>query len=147
MRHRSERLINEIDVTGFLSVMIVLLFLFIFKDQPDVHHQPSVDLPQVSHPKLMRGANREDGVIISIQTDGRIYLGNDRIVDSELPTAIRNAIDRSGEKKVYINAAGRARYRAVLNIIEALRSIKISDVVSWYTSENIDVLLNLESHQ
>ena len=51
--------------------MFVLVFAFIFLTATP-HYGVSTDLPRVWHPVSMRGANREDALIVSILRDGRI---------------------------------------------------------------------------
>ena len=57
--------------------MFVLVFAFIFLTAtPD--YGVSVDLPKVWHPIPMRGANREDALIVSILRDGTMCFGKDK---------------------------------------------------------------------
>ncbi len=73
-RHRSNQLICDINVTGFLSVMVALLALFMADTQPHSHRLgPPVDLAKVKHAIPVRAALRDDAVIVSIMRDGEIY--------------------------------------------------------------------------
>ncbi len=128
MRHRSPPLITGINVFVFLTLPLVLLVVFLVYPPP-FHGGISIDVPKVSHPKHMRGARREDAVIISVWRDGRVYLGNDQIESPILVSAVPEAIRCSGEKRVYVQADARAQYRSVKNVVDALSAAEIKDVV------------------
>jgi len=127
MRHRSQPLISDISIIVYLSIILVLLFTFMIYAEPHSRNV-AVDLAQVQHPTTMYGANREDAVIVFVMRDGKFYIGKDRCDKSSLPSAIRERLDHSREKKVYVKADARARYRAVLEVIEALQVEKIGHV-------------------
>ena len=127
MRHRLPPLITGINITIYLSIVFTLLFTFMVITPP--HHGSGPDLPRVNAPKAVSGAGREDAVIIAVLRNGTIYLGNDRVEVSTLTSAVPEAIRRSGEKRVYIKADARARYKSVKGVIDALRAAKIGGVV------------------
>jgi len=130
MRRRSERPINEINVSGFVSIMVALLFLFLADSAPHARRsRPPVDLAKVNRAVPVRGANREDAVIISLMRDGRVYLGNDQIPPDQLAQRLREAVNHSGDKGIYMNADARAKYGSVLRVVEVLQSEKIGSVV------------------
>jgi len=129
MRHRSEPLITNMNVTAFLSVMVVLLFLFLAKDgQTDIRTRPPVDLAKVNHPVSMSGANREDALIVSVSRDGKVYLGNDQVVPSDLCTAIRKSLNAETEKKIYINADARSHYSRIMETLPGIRCAGIDKI-------------------
>ena len=126
-RHRSNQLICDINVTGFLSVMVALLAMFLADTQP--HHPlwPSVDLAKVNHPIPVRAALRDDATIVSIMHDGRIYLRNDQITARQLPTAILGP-SANAKRRIFINADARCQYRPVLDVVDELHSAGVTDV-------------------
>lgn len=126
-RSNATKLICRIDVTAFLSVLLVLLFIFMFDIyQPDL--PPGVDLPRVSHPVLMRGANREDAMLVEVQRDGSIWLGNDRMSLGQLPTKIDEAVRHGSERKVYLRVDARAWYGTVAEVLSAVRSAGVENI-------------------
>jgi biopolymer transport protein ExbD len=74
---QSPRFISNIDVSALAAVLFVLLFAFMMLTATP-HYGVSADLPKVAHPIALRGANREDALIVSILRDGTIYFGKDK---------------------------------------------------------------------
>jgi biopolymer transport protein TolR len=124
---RSPRLISNIDVSALAAVLFVLLFMFMMLTAIP-HYGVSADLPKVWHPIPMRGANREDALIVSILRDGRIYFGTDRTNSGDLPAQIREGVRRGAEKTIYIRADGRARYGTVREVLDAIRSAGVEKI-------------------
>src|SRR3989475_11275628 len=80
---RKDELFCRIDMWGFVSIMLALLFMFlpITTDTRSV----SVDRPPAYHSTSMPGALREDTMQISVTRDGNVYFRNDRIMLQDLP--------------------------------------------------------------
>jgi len=107
--------------------MFVLVFAFIFLTATP-HYGVSADLPKVWHPIPMRGANREDALIVSILRDGTIYFGTDKTRPGDLPAQIREGVRRGAEKKIYFRADARVRYQTVLAVLDAVRSAGVEKI-------------------
>jgi len=115
-------------MTPFLSVQLVLLFMFIVANyQPDLPLN-GVDVPKVAHPVPMRRANREDAMVVAVQRDGRVWLGNDRMSPDQLPTRIRQAVSHGAERKIYIRADARAKYGAIAEVLDSVRIAGIENI-------------------
>jgi biopolymer transport protein ExbD len=105
----------------------VLLFAFMMLTATP-HYGVSADLPKVAHPIALRGANREGALIVSILRDGTIYFGKDKTRPAGLPAQIREGAEHGAEKKVYIRADARLRYRTVLEVLDAIRSSGVEKI-------------------
>jgi biopolymer transport protein TolR len=129
-RRRSLRPICYIDMTGFLSIQLVLLFMFmgIATSYPDPPRSGSADLPKVDHPLLMRAANREDALVVAIQRTGDVWLGYERLPPERLPDAIREGLRHGAERKVYIRADAHAKYGRVTDVLAAVRASGVEKV-------------------
>jgi biopolymer transport protein ExbD len=123
IRRRSLKPICYIDMTAFLSIQLVLLFMFMIvaNDRPDLPSN-TTDNPKVLHPIPMRGANREDAIILAVQRNGDVWLGYQRVTSADLPAQIHEALSRGAERKVYINADRYAKYGQVLEVLDAVRA-------------------------
>lgn len=120
-------------MAGLASVMFALVAMFLLPasmvvDSPRNAAGVAIDLASVSHPAVMRGAAREDALLIAVQRDGSIWFDKDRINPEHLPLAIRERINRGAERKVYIRADKRARYGAVLEVLDRVRSAGIENI-------------------
>lgn len=76
----------------------------------------------------MPGANREDALTVVILRDGSIYSGKGRTKPGDLPEQIREGVGRGAEKKIYIRADARVRYRTVLEVLDAVRSAGVERI-------------------
>ncbi len=128
-KFRSNHLICHIDVSAFLAVMFALLYLFMAPSFfPDSQTQKSVDLAKVGNPSLMRGADREDALIVAVERDGKVFLGIDLLTADSLPARIRKGISNGVESRVYIKADARAKYGAVKEVLDAVRASGVENI-------------------
>jgi len=70
----------------------------------------------------MQAANREDALLVVVERDGRVWFGSYPINPSVLPTRIREAMSHGAKCKVYIRADARAKYSAVAEVLDRVRS-------------------------
>jgi biopolymer transport protein TolR len=126
---RPTELICRIDMTAFLSIQVVLLSMFMgrINEHGDLS-STSVDLARVVHSVAMRGALREDALLVAVQRDGRIWFGTGQITPEQLPAAIRERVSRGAPSKVYIRADARAKYGTVLEVLDGVRSAGIENI-------------------
>lgn len=128
MRHRSNGLICNIDVTAFAGVMLVLVYLFMSPYPVCSSGRPAVDFPKVSSPVPMRAADREDAIVIGIERDGKVFFRTDRTSPEDLPVKIREALRRGAENKVYIKADARAKYASVKEVLDGIHAAGVRKI-------------------
>jgi len=116
-------------MTAFLSIQLVLIFMFIAVviDRPDLPMN-GTDLPKVGHLAPMLVANREDAMVVAVQRNGRVWLGNDSLSPDQLRTRIREAMSHGAERKVYIRADARAKYGTVAEVLDSVRSAGVENI-------------------
>ena len=122
------KLFSDFNTLQFASVMSLVVFvpLVVFLVNTEPFHHGSVDLPKVLHPVVMRGANREDAIKVTITRDGKVYFGTDQIVPANLPAKIAERLkDKSVERKVYIVADMRARWGSIKPVLESVHAAGI----------------------
>src|SRR5437667_4440586 len=117
-RRRSNRPIARIGVDGFVSVMLVLLFIIL---APGMGVRPrnekDVDIPRVNHPIPIPDVDQDDAMVIVIDRDGRLWFGNDRIEPSSLLVKILDRVKRGEPSVVYLKVDARAKYQVVRNAL------------------------------
>jgi biopolymer transport protein TolR len=125
-------LISSINVTGFLSIMIVLFFTVLFANPGPLTYYDgggvTIDLPKAKHSVRLKKFNREDAIAISIMRDGKVFFRTDHVYPDELPAKIRQALQQGAERKVYIKADARAQYGSVKEALDAIRDASIENV-------------------
>ncbi|MGD0508783.1 MAG: biopolymer transporter ExbD [Terriglobales bacterium] len=129
-RHRPNQLICNINIAGFASVMLALLYMFICRqaDAPGPQRWIPVDMPKAAHSISMRSADREDAMIVAITRDDRVFFRGERISPDQLPARIRESVNHGSENKVYIGADAHAKYEWVAEVLDGVRSAGVERI-------------------
>jgi len=77
---------------------------------------------------VMRGANREDALVIAVQRDGRIWIDQDRVMLEDLPAKIRERLVGGAERKVYLKVDRAAKYGVVISVLDVVRSAGVENI-------------------
>ena len=81
----TDEVMNEINMTPFVDVMLVLLIIFIIT-VPVMKHAVNVDLPRASS---QRQDAKPETVRLSVQADGTYYWNESKVTDEALPGLLR----------------------------------------------------------
>jgi biopolymer transport protein TolR len=127
-KRRPSEILCRMDVTGFLSIMVVLLYTMITVAlYPAPRH--TVSRVPADHSVQLPRADREDAIIVAVLRDGKIYLDRQLIMNGpELADQLRDRVRAGAEKKVYINVDARAHYRNVNQVLNQVRLAGIEKV-------------------
>jgi biopolymer transport protein ExbD len=124
---RKSELLCRIDMWGFVSVMLVLLFLLMPLAGVD-RRGPAADLFSVRHSTRMPGALKEDALKVVVTRDGTIYFREHRIALEDLPNEIREGLRSGAERKVYIAVDARAKFGDVPAVLDKIRLAGVEKV-------------------
>ena len=116
--------VSDINVTPMVDVMLVLLIIFMVIT-PMLTKGANVNMVKTRNPIKMQEADKEDAVLIAITRDGQVWLspGNSKIGLDQLASKVKDLqAARTGDKTVYIKADARARFGAVTDVIDQLRT-------------------------
>jgi biopolymer transport protein ExbD len=128
-RFKSGPLFSTPNVAPFAAVMLVLLWLMMAPSTVCVFGgHPSADMAKVNDPAYLPRALREDAIIVSIERGGGLYLGGERFAADRLCTELPALYAKTGEKKVYIKADYRAKYKNVKPVIDCLHDLQIEHI-------------------
>jgi biopolymer transport protein TolR len=128
-KSRSNQLICYINMTGLVSIMLTLLFMFmVIRSNEHPHRGVIVDLAKVNHSKTLVHADAEDALAIGVLRDGKVFFRTDLVRPEDLPVRIRDAIAHGAENKVYIRADARARFVSVKDVLDAVRASGVENV-------------------
>jgi len=108
---------SEINVTPFVDVMLVLLVIFMVT-APMMQQGIDVNLPETTTQPLRV---REDPLILSVQKDGKYYLGRKAVPLEELVPRLEALFEARGSKDVYLRADRDAPYGLVVKAMAAAR--------------------------
>ena len=112
---------------GFVSVMLVLLFLLMPWTVVDPRG-PAADPAGARHSTRMPGALKEDALKVVVTRDGKIYLRERQIALEDLASEIREGLRTGAERKVYIAVDARAKYGAVPAVLDKVRVAGVEKV-------------------
>ena len=119
--------LNDINVTPLVDVMLVMLIIFMVIT-PMLTKGQSVDKVKTANPIAMQDADKEDAVLVSVTKDGGVYLGTTKIPPDSLPQKVKDLLTNRLDKTVYINADMRALYGKVADVVDNLRAAGVDNV-------------------
>ena len=114
--------IHEINLTSLVDVVLVLLIIFMLT-APFIQAGIQVKLPKAQS----RIIKETEGVMITIDKEGEVYLDNDRVQDADLAEALRN-LKLAGEERVFVRADEGVPYGVVINVVGNVKGAGIDEV-------------------
>jgi biopolymer transport protein ExbD/biopolymer transport protein TolR len=127
VRNEGAKVNSNINVTPMVDVMLVLLIIFMVIT-PMLQKSRPVDLVKTNNPIPMTDADKEDAIIVAVQRDGKIFFDTTMVGPDELTQRIKDRIANRVDKKVYVKADARAKYKAVVEVVDNVRSAGVSEL-------------------
>ena len=120
-----ETVLSEINVTPLVDVMLVLLVIFMIT-APMLHQGIEVALPKADARNLQ--ARVEDPLIVSINRDGIVYLGETPIHPTQLAERLTPVLEARQDKSVFLKGDRDVPYGSVIEVLDALRAGGITNI-------------------
>ena len=128
VRNEGAKVTSEINVTPMVDVMLVLLIIFMVVT-PMLSKDVSVDLTKVNNPEQMPDADKDDAVVVAIMRNGYVFLGRDRIPNpDDLTNKVKDRLADKVNKRVFVRADARAKYKDVVSVVDNIRSAGVDDL-------------------
>lgn len=120
------RVLNEINVTPFVDVILVLLIIFMVT-APLLQQGLPVNLPQAAAPALKR---TKTDVIITIKRNGDIFIGDDDTIVSlgDLEERLIGVFATREDKDLFIKADTDLRYGTVVKVMSIAKQAGIDRI-------------------
>jgi len=116
---------HDINVTPFIDVMLVLLIIFMVAAPLSTVDVP-VNLPAAS---AVAEAPPEDPVILTMQGDLSLSLGNAPVTAAALPAALQAATaGRAEPPRIHLRADKAVPYGALMEVMDLLRQAGFTQV-------------------
>jgi biopolymer transport protein ExbD/biopolymer transport protein TolR len=109
------------------DVMLVLLIIFMVVT-PMLQKGVAVELSRTRNPVDMKEADRDDAVLIAVTRDGKLYLGQDRVVIEDLAAKVNDLLATRLEKTVFVRSDFRSKYGDVVQVVDAIRNAGVDKV-------------------
>jgi len=126
-RDEGSKVNSDINVTPMVDVMLVLLIIFMVIT-PMLQKGVSVDLAKVNNPMQMPDADKEDALVVAIMRGGDVFFGRDKIPVDQLTSKVKDRLTGRIDKRVYIRADARAKFGAVVNVVDNVRAAGVDQL-------------------
>ena len=111
----TDEVMNEINMTPLVDVMLVLLIIFIIT-VPVMQHSVNIDLPRASSEQPVV---KPETVRLSVDAEGRYYLNDSQVSDAELTPRLQAEAARNPQPDLHIRGDTAVRYERVAQAMAA----------------------------
>ena len=112
-RHKRRGAINEINMTPFIDVMLVLLIIFMVA-APLMTVGVPLDLPQSKAGPLNVDAKP---ITVSIKATGQVFLGDTELKDDEIVPRLTASATQGVDERVFVRGDKRVDYGRVAQVM------------------------------
>ena len=120
---RTQSSISDINVTPLVDVVLVLLIIFMVT-APVLQSGIEVSVPKTRTVKEIT----EERMVISINKQQRVFLGNDAININEIKARLRQKIRDPQHQSVFIRADEDVPFGAFATVMDAVKGAGITNV-------------------
>jgi biopolymer transport protein ExbD len=120
----TDEVMNEINMTPLVDVMLVLLIIFIIT-VPVMKHSVEIDLPRAS--SQPQDAKPET-VRLSVDAQGAYYWNETRIEDRDLPRMLKEAAAKNPQPELHIRGDKAVRYERVAQALSAAQQAGVRKI-------------------
>jgi biopolymer transport protein TolR len=120
---RTQSAISDINVTPLVAVVLVLLIIFMVT-APVLQSGIEVNVPKTRTVKEIT----EERLVISINKQQRVFLGNDPININEIKTKLLQRIRDPQHQSIFIRADADVPFGAFATVMDAVKSSGITNV-------------------
>jgi biopolymer transport protein ExbD/biopolymer transport protein TolR len=120
---RTQSSLSEINITPFVDVVLVLLVMFMVT-APILQSGIEVDVPKTKTVKEIT----EERLVITIDKDQRVFLGNDPININEIADRLHEKIRDPQGQSVFIRSDENVPFGAFATVMDAVKQTGITNV-------------------
>ena len=115
---------NEINMTPMVDIMLVLLIIFIIT-VPVLKHAVNVDLPRATNtPQTVK----PETLTLSVDADGGYFLNQTRVSDTELAVQLQQAAAQNPPPDLHIRGDKAVRYERVAQAMAAAQQAGVKKI-------------------
>jgi biopolymer transport protein ExbD len=111
----NDEVMNEINMTPMVDIMLVLLIIFIITI-PVMKHAVNIDLPRASNEVQNI---KPETVRLSVDAAGQYFLNETQVADDELTTQLKAAAAQQPQPDLHIRGDKAVRYERVAQAMAA----------------------------
>jgi biopolymer transport protein ExbD/biopolymer transport protein TolR len=121
--HRGQRSMADINVTPFVDVVLVLLIIFMVT-APILQSGIEVNVPKTKTVKEIS----EERLVITIDKQQRVFLGNDPVNINEIPDRLRNRVRDPQNQIIYLRSDENVPFGAFATVMDSVQQSGITKV-------------------
>ena len=118
----------DINLTPLIDVVFLLLIFFMVSTTFEHQSRIQIELPEATAEAT---AQEDDTLEIMVDAQGRYFIGDQQVINSELKTlktAIRKAVGNRGELPVTIRADANTPHQAVIRVLDATSQLGLTHI-------------------
>jgi len=119
-----DEVMNEINMTPLVDVMLVLLIIFIIT-VPVMKHAVAIDLPRASSEREL---TKPENIVFSIKADGSYYWNDQLISDADLGPRLAAEAAKDPQPELHIRGDKDVRYERVAKAMSAAREAGVRKI-------------------
>jgi biopolymer transport protein ExbD len=119
-----DEVMNEINMTPLVDVMLVLLIIFIIT-VPVMKHAVNIDLPRATNQPQDA---KPQTIRLSVASDGAWYWNEGRIDDAALPALLKAASAQNPQPELHIRGDKAVRYERVAQAMAAAQQAGVRKI-------------------
>jgi biopolymer transport protein ExbD/biopolymer transport protein TolR len=120
---RTRSSLADINITPLVDVVLVLLIIFMLT-APILQSGIEVEVPKTKTVKEIT----EERVVISIDRQQRVFLGNDPINVNQIPGALRRKVRDPQRQSIFLRADENVPFGAFATVMDAVKQAGITNV-------------------
>ena len=120
----TDEVMNEINVTPLVDVMLVLLIIFIITI-PVMKHAVNVELPRASNQQQQV---KPETVLLSVDAGGNYFLNEAAVADDALPGLLQAQAAKSPQPDLHIRGDRAVRYERVAQAMAAAQKAGLGKI-------------------
>ena len=120
----TDDVMNEINMTPMVDIMLVLLIIFIIT-VPVMKHAVNIDLPHATN----QAENiKPETVRLSVDAQGAYFINETPVVDADLATQLQLAAAQNPQPDMHIRADKNVRYERVAQAMAAAQQAGLKKI-------------------
>ena len=119
-----DEVMNEINMTPLVDVMLVLLIIFIIT-VPVMKHAVNIDLPRATSE---REQTKPDNILFSVAADGSYYWNEQKISDAEFASRLAVEAAKDPQPELHIRGDKEVRYERVAQAMSLAREAGVRKI-------------------
>ncbi len=116
-------IVAEINITPLTDIFLVLLIIFMLTSTALVEAGPRVRLPEAAETTA-----ESQGVVVTVDSEGRIFLEGKEVPPAELAGVLRGAIAGSAAKRLVLEGDRKMVLGEVVHILDEARQAGATEV-------------------